>query len=82
MSLAGLLVLLSVVTLAGYGRLEIHRRGNMAFVAGHSTITPDGGGAPVVVGRYLDIRLGQADGTWPFHREMVSPVPPPEAKRE
>ena len=43
---------------------EIDGRGDMAFVAGHSTMVPAGGGAPVVVGRYLDIRLKQADGTW------------------
>ena len=61
---------------------EIRGRGDMAFVAGHSTIIPDGGGAPVVVGRYLDIRLRQADGTWLFYRDMVSPVPPPEAKQK
>ena len=54
---------------------EICGRGDMAFVAGHSTITPDGGGAPVVVGRYLDIRLRQADGSWLFFRDMVNPVP-------
>lgn len=56
---------------------EIRGRGDMAFVAGHATVTPDGGGAPVVVGRYLDIRLRQADGTWLFYRDMVSPVPQP-----
>ncbi len=61
---------------------EIRGRGDMAFVAGHSTITPDSGGAPVVVGRYLDIRLRQADGTWLFYRDMVSPVPQPAAKRD
>jgi uncharacterized protein (TIGR02246 family) len=61
---------------------EIRGRGDMAFVAGHSTIIPDGGGAPVVVGRYLDIRLRQADGTWPFYRDMVISVPQAETKRE
>lgn len=60
---------------------EIRGRGDMAFVAGHSTIITDGG-APVVVARYLDVRLRQADGTWLFHRDMVSPVPPAAAKRE
>ena len=59
---------------------EIQGRGDMAFVAGHSTVTPEGGGAPVVVGRYLDIRLRQADGTWLFYRDMVSPVPQPKAE--
>ncbi len=54
---------------------EIRGRGDMAFVMGHSTITPDGGGPPIVVGRYLDIRLRQADGTWLFYRDMVTPVP-------
>jgi uncharacterized protein (TIGR02246 family) len=53
---------------------EIRGRGDMAFVAGHSTIVPDGGGPPVVVGRYLDIRVRQADGTWLFYRDMVSPI--------
>jgi uncharacterized protein (TIGR02246 family) len=61
---------------------EIRGRGDMAFVAGHSTIIPDGGGTPVVVGRYLDIRLRQADGTWLFYRDMVSPVPQPSVNRE
>ena len=59
---------------------EIRGRGDMAFVAGHSTVTPDGGGPPIVVGRYLDIRLRQADGTWLFYRDMVSPVPAPKAQ--
>lgn len=58
---------------------EIRGRGDMAFVMGHSTVTPGAGGAPVVVGRYLDIRLRQPDGTWLFYRDMVSPVPPPSA---
>lgn len=30
----------------------------------------------------LDIRLRRADGTWLFYRDMVSPVPPPDPKRE
>jgi uncharacterized protein (TIGR02246 family) len=55
---------------------EIKGRGDMAFVMGHSTVTPDGGGEPVVVSRYLDIRLRQADGTWLFYRDMVNPLPP------
>ena len=55
---------------------EIRGRGDMAFVAGHSTIIPAGGGAPVVVARYLDIRLRQPDGTWLFYRDMVTPVSP------
>ena len=54
---------------------EIRGRGDMAFVSGHSTIVPETGGAPVVVGRYLGIGLRQADGTWLFYRDMVSPVP-------
>ena len=49
----------------------------MAFVAGHSTIIPAGGGAPVVVARYLDVRVRQRDGTWLFYRDMVTPVTPP-----
>jgi uncharacterized protein (TIGR02246 family) len=60
---------------------EIRGRGDMAFVAGHSTIIPEGGGPPVVVGRYLDIRLRQSDGTWLFYRDMVSPVPPAGPRR-
>ena len=55
---------------------EIHGRGDMAFASGYSTITAPGA-APVVVARYLDVRLRQADGTWLFYRDMVSPVPPP-----
>ncbi len=61
---------------------EIRGRGDTAFVAGHSTIIPDGGGSPVVVGRYLDIRLRQAYGTWLFYRDMVSPVSQPSVNRE
>jgi uncharacterized protein (TIGR02246 family) len=61
---------------------DIRGRGDMAFVAGHSTIVPDGGGSPVVVGRYLDIRLRQADGTWLFYRDMVSPISPAPVNRE
>jgi ketosteroid isomerase-like protein len=53
---------------------EIDGRGDMAFVMGHSTATPAGGGAPVVVGRYLDIRLKQPDGSWLFYRDVVNPV--------
>ncbi len=49
----------------------------MAFVMGHSTVTPGAGGEPVVVSRYLDIRLRQPDATWLFYRDMVSPLPPP-----
>ena len=55
---------------------EIRGRGDMAFVAGHSTVIPAGGAAPVVVARYLDIRLRQPDGTWLFYRDMVAPVTP------
>jgi len=55
---------------------EIHGRGDMAFVAGHGTAIPDGGGIPVVVSHYMDIRLRQADGSWRYYRDMVSPVPP------
>lgn len=53
---------------------EIHGGGNLAFVAGHSTIVPATGGAPVIVGRYLDIRMRQADGSWRFFRDMVTPL--------
>jgi uncharacterized protein (TIGR02246 family) len=53
----------------------IDGREDMAFVSGHSTIIPAGGGPPVVVGRYLDIRLRQPDGTWLFYRDVVTPVP-------
>jgi uncharacterized protein (TIGR02246 family) len=56
---------------------EIRGRGDMAFVSGYSTITAVGA-APVVVAKYMDIRLRQADGTWLFYRDMVSPVPPPD----
>ncbi|MFN2326429.1 MAG: SgcJ/EcaC family oxidoreductase [Gemmatimonadales bacterium] len=59
---------------------EIRGRGDMAFVMGHSTVTPEDGGSPIVVGRYLDIRLRQADGTWLFYRDMVTPVPQPAPK--
>ena len=54
---------------------QIDGRGDMAFVMGHSTIIPPGGGAPVVVGRYIDIRWRQPDGTWLFYRDVVTPVP-------
>jgi len=60
---------------------EIRGQGDIAFVAGHSTIMPEGGGSPVVVGRYLDIRLRQADGTWLFYRDMVSPISQPSVSR-
>ena len=56
---------------------EIRGHGDMAFVSGHSTVTPEGGGAPIVVGRYLDVRVRQNDGTWRFSRDMVIPIPPP-----
>ena len=59
---------------------EIDGRGDMAFVSGHSTIVPAGGGTPVVVGRYIDIRLQQPDGTWQFYRDVVTPMPPPPAQ--
>lgn len=59
---------------------EIRGRGDMAYVMGHSTVAPEGGGEPVVVSRYLDVRLKQPDGTWLFYRDMVSPVPPPAVK--
>jgi uncharacterized protein (TIGR02246 family) len=61
---------------------EIRGRQDMAFVAGHATVAPEGGGPPVVVGRYLDIRLKQADGSWLYYRDFVTPVPAPDAKRE
>lgn len=57
---------------------EICGRGDMTFVSGHSTNT-SASGATVVVGSYLDIRLRQADGTWLFHRDLVTPVPWPAA---
>lgn len=59
---------------------EIRGRGDMAFVMGHSTVTSGTGGEPVVVSRYLDIRLRQPDGTWLFYRDVVSPVPAPLIK--
>ena len=58
---------------------EIRGRGDMAYVMGHSAMTPEGGGPPVIVSRYLDIRLRQADGTWLFYRDVVTPVAPPPA---
>ena len=60
---------------------EIRGRGDMAFVAGHSTTIPTSGGAPVVVGRYLDVRVRQADGSWRFLRDMVVPMPQTPAPR-
>ncbi len=56
---------------------EIRGRGDMAFVSGYSTVTAPGRW-PVVAARYLDVRLRQRDGTWPFHRDMVNPIPPPD----
>jgi uncharacterized protein (TIGR02246 family) len=58
---------------------EIHGSGNVAYVSGYSTIAPNGG-APVLAARYLDVRVRQPDGSWLFHRDMVSPVPPAESK--
>ena len=60
---------------------EIRGRGDMAFVSGHSTIVPVGGGPPVELARYLDVRLRQADGSWIFYRDMVTPVPRPTESR-
>jgi uncharacterized protein (TIGR02246 family) len=60
---------------------EIDGRDDFAFVTGHSTIIPAGGGAPVIVGRYIDIRRKQADGRWLFYRDVVTPVPPPAPAR-
>ena len=57
---------------------EVRGRGDMAFVMGHSTVSPVGG-APFVTGRYLDIRLRQPDGSWLYYRDMVSPAPKPSA---
>ena len=54
---------------------EIDGRGDMAFVSGHSTVVPAGGGTSEVVGRDIDIRLRQPDGTWLFSRDVVTPVP-------
>lgn len=56
---------------------EIDGRGDMAFVTGHSTIVPAGSTTPVIVARYIDIRLKQADGTWLFYRDVVTPMSPP-----
>ena len=60
---------------------EIRGRGDMAFVSGHSTMTSDSG-APVVVARYLDVRLRQADGNWLYYRDMVTPVARPAAAQQ
>ena len=56
---------------------EIRGRGDMAFVSGHSTMTPPGGGEPVIVGRYLDVRVRQTDGSWLYLRDMVIPIAAP-----
>jgi ketosteroid isomerase-like protein len=53
---------------------EIRGSGDIAYVVGHSTVTPEGG-APAIVARYLDVRLRQPDGTWLFWRDMVIPAP-------
>lgn len=55
---------------------EIEGRGDLAWVSGYVTVTPEGGEARMV-GRYLDVRHRQPDGTWLFHRDMVNPTPPP-----
>lgn len=56
---------------------EIEGRGDLAWVSGYATVTPEGG-EPEMLGRYLDVRHRQPDGTWLFHRDMVSPTPPPD----
>lgn len=55
---------------------EIEGRGDMAFVSGYATVTPEGG-EPVKMARYLDVRLRQPDGTWLFYRDMVIPAAEP-----
>ena len=49
---------------------EVYGRGDLAVISGHSTRVVDGD--TVVSGRYLDTRLRQPDGTWLFHRDMVT----------
>ena len=56
---------------------EIRGSGNLAYVVGHATILPEGSSTPLVVSRTLDIRVRQADGTWMFARDMVTPIAPP-----
>lgn len=56
---------------------EIEGRGDVAWVSGYATVTSGSGEAPMV-GRYLDVRHRQPDGTWLFHRDMVNPTPPPQ----
>ena len=54
---------------------EVRGSGNIAYVVGHATVVPEGSTTPVVVSRTLDIRVRQADGTWLFARDLVSPIP-------
>ena len=56
---------------------EIEGRGNLAFVSGTVSVTPEKG-VTIVVGKYLDIRKKQHDGSWLFYRDMVIELSGPE----
>ena len=60
---------------------DIRGAGDIAYVVGHATVIPDGGGEPVIVSRTLDVRVRQGDGTWLFLRDMVTPIPQPTPTR-
>lgn len=49
---------------------EIYGSGNVAVVSGHTT--QEMNGETIVSGHYLDTRLRQPDGTWLYHRDMVT----------
>ena len=49
---------------------DVYGRGDLAVISGHSTQLIDG--EVVTSGRYLDTRLRQPDGSWLFHRDMVT----------
>ena len=55
--------------------LEVEESGNLGFARGrfHATLTPKGGGDPLVVdGKYLTILRKQADGSWRIHRDAFN----------
>ena len=54
---------------------EIDGRGDLAFVRGpfEMTTEPEGAPAPVkMVGKYIEIRQRQADGSWPITRDIFN----------
>lgn len=62
--------------------VEIEGRGDLAYVKGTFTMTlaPPGAPAPINdVGKYIEIRRRQADGSWPITVDIFnSDLPPPK----